>query len=213
MYKKHLKRCVDFLISALALIVLSPLMLILVILVKTKMGSPVIFKQERPGLHEKSFMLFELRTMTDKRDGSGQLLGDAQRLTRFGAFLRKTSLDELPELVNILKGDMSIIGPRPLLVKYLPYYSQEERKRHDLRPGLTGLAQVCGRNNLRWEERFALDVEYVNSISFGLDIKIFLKTILLVFERKNIVPPGVISDFDVYREKQIGYYKNTDMQA
>jgi lipopolysaccharide/colanic/teichoic acid biosynthesis glycosyltransferase len=155
-------------------------------LVRIKLGSPVIFCQERPGKNEKIFKLYKFRTMTDARDENGELLPDEVRLTKFGKFLRSTSLDELPELWNILRGDMSIVGPRPLLVSYLPYYTEEERKRHCVSPGLTGLAQVNGRNNLTWEEKFAYDLEYVNRISFTADVKIIIKTALKVFIRADV---------------------------
>ena len=150
MYRKYIKRILDFILSLIALIILSPILLVIAILVRIKLGSPVIFKQERPGLNEKIFTLYKFRTMTDKKDKEGNLLPDSERLTRFGKMLRSTSLDELPELINILKGDMSIVGPRPLLVEYLELYNEEQKHRHDVRPGLTGLAQVSGRNSLTW---------------------------------------------------------------
>lgn len=159
MYRNCMKRCLDFLLSLCGLILLSPVLLILAVLVRVKLGSPVLFKQERPGKNEKIFTLCKFRTMTDEKDEKGNLLPDAVRLTKFGKFLRGTSLDELPELLNILKGDMSIVGPRPLLVSYLPYYSERERLRHSVRPGLTGLAQVSGRNYIDWDRRLAKDVE------------------------------------------------------
>lgn len=186
MYRKYIKRLLDIVISLTALIVLSPVLLLVAILVRCKLGSPVIFHQERPGYNEKIFRLCKFRTMTDERDENGELLPDAVRLTKFGRMLRATSLDELPELWNILKGDMSIIGPRPLLVSYLPYYTEEERLRHTVRPGLTGLAQVSGRNLLDWDKRFATDVKYVNNLTFTMDIKIFFLTIKKVFIRENI---------------------------
>ena len=177
MYRKYIKRILDFILSLIALIVLSPVLLIVAILVRVKLGSPVIFKQERPGKNEKIFTLYKFRTMNDKKDENGELLPDSQRLTKFGKILRSTSLDELPELVNILKGDMSIVGPRPLLVRYLPFYTEEERHRHDVRPGLTGLAQINGRNTVNWEERFQYDLDYINNISFKEDTKIILRTV------------------------------------
>ena len=186
MYRNYIKRLLDIVISFIALLVLSPVLLIVAILVRCKLGSPVIFHQERPGYHEKIFKLCKFRTMTDERDENGELLPDAVRLTKFGSFLRATSLDELPELWNILKGDMSIIGPRPLLVSYLPYYTEEEKLRHTVRPGLTGLAQVSGRNLLDWDKRFATDVEYVRNLTFAMDVKIFFLTIKKVFVRENI---------------------------
>ena len=163
MYQKYIKRILDFILSLCALIVLSPVLLIVAILVRVKLGSPIIFKQKRPGKDEKIFTLYKFRTMTDEKDENGNLLPDSERLTKFGKFLRSTSLDELPELINILKGDMAIVGPRPLLVEYLEFYTEEEKHRHDVRPGLTGLAQVNGRNNLKWDDRLAYDVKYVNN--------------------------------------------------
>ena len=186
LYEKCLKRVFDFVLSLIAIICLSPVMLITAILVRIKLGSPVIFRQERPGKDEKIFAMYKFRTMTDERDANGELLPDAVRLTKFGRMLRATSLDELPELWNILKGDMSLIGPRPLLVSYLPYYTTEEKLRHTVRPGLTGLAQVSGRNLLDWDKRFATDVEYVRNLTFAMDVKIFFLTIKKVFVRENI---------------------------
>jgi undecaprenyl phosphate N,N'-diacetylbacillosamine 1-phosphate transferase len=185
-YKIFIKRPMDFLLSLIAIIVLSPVFLIVAILVRVKLGSPVLFKQERPGLNEKIFMMYKFRTMTDERDEKGNLLPDSIRLTRFGKFLRSTSLDELPELINILKGDMSIIGPRPLLVQYLPLYNEHQKRRHEVRPGLSGLAQVSGRNAISWEEKFDLDVEYVENVSFLGDWKIIFQTIKKVFVREGI---------------------------
>lgn len=186
LYCKLIKRFMDFLIAALSIIIFSPLLIILAILVRVKLGGPVIFKQERPGLNGKVFKLYKFRTMTDAKDENGNLLDDEYRLTSFGKKLRSTSLDELPELYNILKGDMSIVGPRPLLVKYLPLYSDEQKRRHDVRPGLTGLAQVSGRNAITWTEKFNKDIEYVDKISFGLDVSIFFKTIYCVLKREGI---------------------------
>lgn len=180
MYKKCFKRCLDFLLSLCGIIVLSPVLIVLAVLVRVKLGSPVLFKQERPGKDEKIFTLCKFRTMTDARDEKGALLPDAVRLTKFGKFLRATSLDELPELFNILKGDMSVIGPRPLLVSYLPYYTERERLRHSVRPGLTGLAQVSGRNFLDWDRRFQKDVEYVEHLTFGMDMKVLWMTVRTV---------------------------------
>ena len=204
MYRKYIKRILDFTLSLLALIILSPLMLILAILVKIKLGSPIIFKQKRPGLNEKIFTLYKFRTMTDKTDEEGNLLPDSERLTKFGKFLRSSSLDELPELVNILKGDMAIVGPRPLVVGYLPYYNEREKHRHDVLPGLTGLAQVNGRNALQWEERFEYDLNYVENISLKNDIKIIFLTIKKVLKKENIVVRGTgkTKDFNVYRREQ-----------
>ena len=186
LYCKLIKRFMDFLIAVLSIIIFSPLLIILAILVRVKLGGPVIFKQERPGLNGKVFKLYKFRTMTDAKDENGNLLDDEYRLTSFGKKLRSTSLDELPELYNILKGDMSIVGPRPLLVKYLPLYSDEQRRRHDVRPGLTGLAQVSGRNAITWTEKFNKDIEYVDNVSFGLDVSIFFKTIYCVLKREGI---------------------------
>ncbi|MCD1024647.1 sugar transferase [Enterococcus sp. SMC-9] len=185
-YRKYVKRCLDILLSGLALIVLSPIFLIVAILVRTKLGSPVLFKQLRPGKNEHIFPMYKFRTMTDEKDSTGNLLPDEMRLTKFGKLLRSTSLDELPELWNILKGDMSIIGPRPLLVEYLPLYNSEQKKRHEVRPGLTGLAQVNGRNAISWEEKFNLDCKYVDNITFRVDVKIFFLTIKKVFVREGI---------------------------
>ncbi len=187
MYRKYIKRLLDILISLTALILLSPVLLVVAVLVRIKLGAPIIFHQDRPGYHEKIFRLRKFRTMTDARAADGALLPDAVRLTKFGKILRATSLDELPELWNILKGDMSLIGPRPLLVSYLPYYTEEERLRHTVRPGLTGLAQVRGRNLLDWDTRFATDVEYVRNLTFMLDVKIFFLTIKKVFVHEDIV--------------------------
>lgn len=185
-YRYAGKRLLDILLSGMALILLSPVLLIVAILVRVKLGAPVLFKQERPGKDEKIFTLYKFRTMTDEKDENGKLLPDDVRLTSFGKMLRSTSLDELPELINIFKGEMSIIGPRPLLVKYLPLYNEEQKHRHDVRPGLTGLAQINGRNAITWEKKFEYDVEYVNNISFGLDCKIFWGTVRAVLKREGI---------------------------
>lgn len=195
MYAKYIKRILDFTLSLLVLIVLSPIMLVIYILVVIKLGRPAIFKQKRPGKDEKIFTLYKFRTMTDEKDEEGNLLPDEKRLTKFGKFLRSTSLDELPELINIIKGDMAIVGPRPLLVEYLEYYNDEEKHRHDVRPGLTGLAQVNGRNNLQWEERFKLDIEYVNKVSFKNDLKIIISTIKKVFTMEDVIVPGSNNDY------------------
>jgi len=186
LYRRYFKRPMDFVLSLTAIIVLSPVFLVVAVLVMIELGSPVIFKQERPGLNEKIFTLYKFRSMTDERDENGELLPDSVRLTKFGKFLRSTSLDELPELVNILKGDMSIVGPRPLLVEYLPLYDEHQRRRQEVRPGLSGLAQVSGRNTISWEEKFNLDVEYVDNISFILDWKIIFLTIKKVIFREGI---------------------------
>ena len=185
MYRKCIKRCLDFLLSLCGIIVLGPVLVVLAVLVRVKLGSPVLFHQERPGRHEKIFKLYKFRSMTDEKDVEGNLLPDEVRLTKFGRLLRSTSLDELPELFNILKGDMSLVGPRPLLVRYLPYYTEEERHRHDVRPGLTGLAQVNGRNALGWEDRFQYDLDYVNHLNFGLDLKIIGMTVGKVLKRSG----------------------------
>ncbi len=180
------KRAVDVLGSLSALVLLSPLLCVLCILVRTKLGSPIIFKQERPGKNGKVFTLYKFRTMTDERDENGELLSDEIRLTKFGKLLRTLSLDELPEFVNILRGDMSFVGPRPLLVRYLPLYNERQSMRHNVRPGLTGLAQVNGRNLLTWEEKFEWDVKYVENISLWLDVKILFRTVLNVLKREGI---------------------------
>lgn len=187
MYAKYIKRILDLILSLMALIVLMPLMIIIGILVRINLGSPIIFKQKRQGKNEKIFTLYKFRTMTDKRDIDGNLLPDEYRLTKFGKFLRSTSLDELPELINIIKGDMAIVGPRPLLVEYLPYYTEEEKHRHDVRPGLTGLAQVNGRNAISWEEKLKYDTEYIKKISFYSDLKIIFKTIKKTIKREDIL--------------------------
>lgn len=204
MYRKFIKRLFDLLLSLTGIIVLLPVLLVLWILVRVKLGSPALFTQERPGKNEKVFKLYKFRSMTDERDKNGELLPDEIRLTRFGRLLRATSLDELPELFNILKGDMSLIGPRPLLVRYLPYYTKEERHRHDVRPGLTGLALVNGRNALGWEDRFAYDLEYVNHLTFGMDIKIIAMTVGKVLKRSGTLSGAdqTVADFDVYRKGQ-----------
>lgn len=186
MYQKYFKRMLDIILSLIAIIVLSPIMLIVAIVVRINLGSPIIFKQQRVGLNEEIFTLFKFRSMKNEVDEYGELLPNEKRLTNFGKKLRSTSLDELPELINILKGDMSIIGPRPLLTEYLDRYSEEQRKRHNVRPGLTSLSAVNGRANLSWEEKFEMDVWYVNNISFLLDCKIFIKTFATVLKRENI---------------------------
>lgn len=186
MYKKYVKRILDILFASVMIIVLIPVYLLTSILVAIFMGCPVVFKQARPGKDNKIFYLYKFRTMTNEKDENGNLLPDYQRLTDFGKFLRSTSIDELPELFNILKGEMSFVGPRPLLVKYLELYNDKQIHRHDVRPGLTGLAQVNGRNALTWKEKFNYDIEYVNNISFLFDMKIIFKTFSVVFQRKNI---------------------------
>lgn len=190
MYKKLLKRLLDIVFSLILLIILSPIFLLISFLVLIFIGYPIIFVQERPGKDEKIFKLYKFRTMTNKKDKNNKLLSDEKRLTVFGKALRRTSLDELPELYNILKGDMSFIGPRPLLIEYLSLYNETQKRRHEVRPGLTGLAQIRGRNNLKWEERFKLDVEYIDTISFKKDFYIFIHTILKVMSKKDIEQTG-----------------------
>ncbi|MEK4859779.1 MULTISPECIES: sugar transferase [Bacillus] len=185
-YGRFIKRPMDFILSLIAIIMLSPVFLIVAFLVKTRLGSPVLFKQERPGLNGTIFKMYKFRTMTDEKNENGELLPDSVRLTKFGKFLRSTSLDELPGLFNIFKGDMSIIGPRPLLVQYLPLYNEHQKRRHEVRPGLSGLAQVNGRNAISWEEKFNYDIEYVDNMNFIMDWKIILLTIKKVFIREGI---------------------------
>ena len=203
MYAKYIKRILDLILSLMALIVLMPLMIIIGILVRINLGSPIIFKQKRPGKNEKIFTLYKFRTMTDKRDIDGNLLPDEYRLTKFGKFLRSTSLDELPELINIIKGDMAIVGPRPLLVEYLPYYTEEEKHRHDVRPGLTGLAQVNGRNEISWEEKLKYDTEYIKEISFYSDLKIIFKTIKKTIKDIKMGKELQFGKLNVEREKKV----------
>ena len=186
LYRHFFKRFFDIILSLLALIVLSPLLLILALLVRIKLGKPVLFSQKRPGKDEKIFTLYKFRTMTDQKDSKGNLLPDGERLPSFGKFLRSTSLDELPELFNILRGDMSIVGPRPLLVQYLTRYSKEQKRRHEIRPGFTGWAQINGRNAISWEEKFSYDVWYVDNLTLWLDVKIILKTLVIVCKRSGI---------------------------
>ena len=185
-----LKRLVDIVASAAVLVVLSPVLAVTALLVRVKLGSPVLFRQVRPGLDERPFGLIKFRSMTDARDAHGELLPDARRLPPFGRWLRSTSLDELPELWNVLRGDMSLVGPRPLLMQYLPLYSPEQRRRHEVRPGLTGLAQVVGRNALTWDEKFAADVRYVDRQSLWLDLTIIARTVTMILRRDGISAPG-----------------------
>lgn len=201
MYRKYIKRLLDIVLSLFALILLGPIFIIVFLLVRKKLGKPAIFKQKRPGKNEQIFTMYKFRTMTNEKDENGELLPDSKRLTKFGNFLRQTSLDELPELVNIFKGDMSIVGPRPLVIRYLPHYTEHEKKRHDVRPGLTGLAQVNGRNLLSWDKRLGMDVKYVNTLSFTLDALIILLTIKNVIQRNDIVVGSdhVIENLDVER--------------
>lgn len=210
MYRHFFKRLIDILLSFIALVVLSPVFLAIAVLVRSKLGSPIIFKQPRPGKDEKIFTMYKFRTMTNERDEHGELLPDSIRLTNIGKFLRSTSLDELPELINILKGDMSFVGPRPLSVKYLPYYNDRERLRHSVRPGLTGLAQINGRNTLNWEDRFKYDVNYVENLSFILDMSIMIRTFIKVFKREGITVRGTteIISFHVYRQGQLEKERN-----
>ncbi len=191
-YERFFKRPLDFLCALAGLLLFSWLYLLIALLVRIRLGNPVLFVQERPGKNEKIFKLYKFRTMTDKRGADGKLLPDAERLTKFGKWLRSTSLDELPELINILKGDMSLIGPRPLLTDYLPLYSKEQRHRHDVRPGLTGLAQVKGRNSISWDEKFMWDLRYVRNISFKRDVMILVWTVKVVLARKGIQPAGAV---------------------
>lgn len=185
-YEYKLKRMMDFLLALIAIIIFSPVFIMTAVIVAMKIGRPILFTQTRPGLNEKVFKMYKFRTMTNERDSNGELLADHLRLTKIGSFLRATSLDELPELFNILKGDMSFIGPRPLLVEYLELYSSDQKKRHNVRPGLSGLAQVSGRNLLTWEEKFSLDLKYVENVSFTTDIKLFFLTIKKVLIREGI---------------------------
>lgn len=193
LYERYFKRLLDLSLSVTALVVLSPVILIVSAFVRVKLGSPVIFSQERPGKDEKLFKIYKFRTMTDKRDINGNLLPDSERLTPFGKILRATSLDELPELYNIARGDMAIVGPRPLLTQYLPFYRDDERERHAVRPGLTGYAQIHGRNYVMWDERIALDLQYVHHITFIGDIKILAQTVVKVIKRSDVaekrIPP------------------------
>lgn len=190
-YRRFLKRPMDFILSLMAIIVLSPVLIIVAIFVRLKLGSPVLFKQKRPGLNEKIFTMYKFRTMTDEKDENGELLPDSVRLTKFGRILRATSLDELPELFNILKGDMSIVGPRPQLVRDMVFMTPEQRKRHTIHPGLTGWAQVNGRNNIKWEEKFSLDLEYFSEITFVKDIQIIFMTVAKVFKKDDISTEGM----------------------
>lgn len=205
MYAKYIKRLMDFVISFCAILVLSPILLLLTIIGAIVMGGNPFFTQDRPGKDEKIFKLIKFRTMTNTKNKEGDLLPDADRLTKYGLFLRNTSLDEIPELINILKGDMSIIGPRPLLIEYLPYYNELEKHRHDVRPGLTGWAQVNGRNSISWEERFEYDVQYAANISFTFDLKIFFMTIKKVVFRSDVAEDtnAVEGNFAEIRKKQL----------
>lgn len=205
-YREYIKRVLDFIFALLLLILLSPLLLVVTIWLHfANKGAGAFFTQERPGKDEKIFKLYKFKSMTDERDAEGNLLPDAERITRAGRFVRSTSIDELPQLWNVLKGDMSFIGPRPLLVRYLPYYTEREHRRHDVRPGITGLSQVSGRNNLKWDERLEMDVRYVEEICFILDIRIAIDTIKKVFRQENIVvvmDPTVNVPLDEYRRNR-----------
>jgi len=208
-YRNYIKRLLDIICSLVAIIVLCWLFAILAILVRVRLGSPVLFTQERPGKDEKIFKIYKFRTMTDERDENGELLSDEDRLTKFGKRLRNSSLDELPELFNILNGDMSVIGPRPLLVRYLPRYTEEQHRRHEVRPGLSGWAQVNGRNAISWEEKFALDVWYVDHVSFGLDVKIIGMTIKKAFFSHE----GINSETSATMEEFMGYSDQNEIEV
>ncbi|HHU52609.1 MAG TPA: sugar transferase [Clostridiaceae bacterium] len=203
-YEKTVKRILDFVCSLLLIIILFPLLLILSILVLVNLGSPVFFRQVRPGKDEKTFRLIKFRSMNNRKDENGELLPDKDRLTKFGLFLRKSSLDELPELLCILKGDMSFVGPRPLSIKYLPFYTEQEAKRHNVRPGLTGLAQIMGRNDLDWDQRLAYDIEYVENVTFWNDLRILFKTVAKVLKQEDVITAGTgrVGDLDEIRQVQ-----------
>lgn len=192
-YEAYIKRPLDFLLALSALIVLSPVLSIVALFVRVKLGSPVLFTQDRPGKGEKIFKLYKFRTMTNETDKNGEFRSDEDRLTKFGKVLRSTSLDELPEIFNIIKGDMSIVGPRPLLIKYLPYYNERQHHRHDVRPGLSGYAQVNGRNAISWDEKFEMDLDYINRITFLGDVKIIVRTVFKVFKREDISPTDTVT--------------------
>ena len=210
-YRRFIKRLLDLLISSIGLIIISPIFIIICILVRINLGTPIFFKQERPGLNEKIFSLYKFRTMKDATGADGRMLPDELRLTPFGRKLRATSLDELPELINIIKGDMSFIGPRPLLVRYLPFYTEEEHARHRVRPGLTGLAQVNGRNNLPWEERFRIDLNYISNVSFKEDLSIFVQTIQKVLLKEDICSGNEQRLLDLDEERKAGVKKYEDL--
>jgi len=193
MYRCYGKRLLDLVLASFGVFLLSPILIILVVLVRFKLGHPIFFRQQRPGLHGKPFTMFKFRTMTNARDTQGNLLPDAERMTLFGSFLRSTSLDELPELINVLKGEMSLVGPRPLLMQYLARYTPEQMRRHQVKPGITGWAQISGRNAISWEEKFALDVWYVDNFSLVLDVKIIILTILKTLQREGISETGQVT--------------------
>jgi len=204
MYKNICKRVIDFIASLILIILLSPLLiLVVIVLFIANQGKPFFF-QQRPGKNDKTFTIMKLKTMNDKKDSEGNLLPDAKRLTKIGVFIRKTSIDEIPQLINVIKGDMSLIGPRPLVTKYLPFYTDKERLRHTVRPGITGLAQVNGRNTLKWDERLALDVDYVENLSFKQDLKILYNTVLKVIVSENIItnPKSIMKDLDEERKNR-----------
>lgn len=207
-YERFFKRPIDFLCALAAIVIFSWLYIIVAVLVRVKLGSPILFTQQRPGKDEKIFKLYKFRTMTDEKDKNGNLLPDEFRLTKFGRFLRSTSLDELPEAFNILKGDMSVIGPRPLLVSYLPYYTEQERHRHDVRPGLSGLAQINGRNYIGWDKRLGLDVQYVGNITFKGDIIIILNTVKKFIKKEDIAVDTNIIEPNFAEERKKKAIKN-----
>ncbi len=210
MYAYFFKRVIDIVLSFFLLILLSPIIVVISILIRKKLGSPILFVAERPGLKGKRFKLYKFRSMSDERDENGELLLDSIRLTKFGRKLRATSLDELPSLLNVLKGDMSLVGPRPLSVKYLPYYTEEVMKRHNVRPGITGLAQVNGRNSITWEERFEYDLKYVNNVSLFMDISIIYQTIMVVLKKEDIGERvDKLADFHEYRKQKLNSTDNT----
>jgi len=204
LYNQYLKIIFDFILAFISILVLLPVMFIVTILIRMKLGKPIIYKVERPGKDEKVFTMYKFRSMSNERDKDGELLPDIIRITKFGKLLRSLSLDELPGLFNILKGDMSLVGPRPLALQYLPYYSDIEKRRHRVKPGLTGLAQVSGRNGINWERKFDYDLKYIDQMSFVLDVKIILKTFINLFVKENIGVRGIDApeDFDLYRTKQ-----------
>ena len=209
-YAKFIKRVLDFILSTIVLIILSPLIVLLILIGSVAVKGNPFFTQDRPGRNETTFKLIKLRTMTNEKDVNGELLPDSVRLIPYGRFLRKTSLDELPELINIWKGDMAIVGPRPLLTRYLPYYTEKERKRHTVRPGLTGLAQISGRNSLAWDSRLALDVKYTENISFWGDLKIILMTVVKVVRREDIADAGSFEMLDLDQERKLEIAGNKD---
>lgn len=205
MYKTYFKRIIDFTVAFIGLAIVSPILIIVTLLLCIDFKGTPFFMQERPGKNEKVFKILKFKTMNDKKDKAGKLLPDSERLTSLGKFIRKTSLDEIPQLINVLKGDMSLIGPRPLRTYYLPFYTERERLRHSVRPGITGLAQVSGRNYLTWEERFSYDVDYVENLSLSTDLDILIKTVRKVVSGKDVAedPNAIMESFDNHRKKQI----------